>query len=144
MQIQCKFRLKQLQRERDISSWAGVEKFCNGLEFRRKNGIFCCEWSRTLPHRNDQPWLPLMKGVTVAIVTQLNLKIHWKNKQTPKHSEIHGRSVFFIHFRSLNKRLDSTFFSFRRSQSLLFSMVACKTNPALLSTKVTRQLWHVN
>ena len=40
MQIQCKLRLKQLQREREISSWAGAEKFCNGLEFRRKNGIF--------------------------------------------------------------------------------------------------------
>ena len=45
MQIQCKFRLKQLQRERDISSRAGAEKFCNGLEFRLKNGIFVASGS---------------------------------------------------------------------------------------------------
>ena len=50
-----------------------------------------------------------------------------------------GKSFLFI---SLNKRLNSTFFCVRRSQSLLFSTVACNTKPAAFSTKVTCQLWH--
>ena len=50
-----------------------------------------------------------------------------------------GKSFVFI---SLNKLLNSTFFCVRRSQSLLFSTVACNTKPAAFSTKVTCQLWH--
>ena len=41
--------------EEEVSLWARAEKFAADLNFGEKKRHSCCDWSRTLPDRSDQP-----------------------------------------------------------------------------------------
>ena len=72
------FRADLPERKKRFPSWAGAEKFAADVNFGEKKRHSCCDWSRTLPDRSDQPSLRSMKGVTV--VTPLGKKKNKKQK----------------------------------------------------------------
>ena len=98
--IRSFFRTDLSERKRTLPSWVGAEKKLQQTWNSAKKRHFCCDWSRTLPDWSDQPWLRLMKGVTVGYAIKPNKQNKTKNsKTTNRHRDTleYMASVSFIY-----------------------------------------------
>ena len=98
--IRSFFRTDLLERKRRFPSWVGAEKNLQHTWILAKKRHFCCDWSRTLPDWSEQPWLRLMKGVTVGYAIKPKQQNKTKNsKTTSRHRNTveYIAGVFFIY-----------------------------------------------
>ena len=79
-----------------------------------KKRHFCCDWSRTLPDLSDQPWLRLIKGVTV--VTQESKK----TTTTTKNSKTTSRHRNTVEYNARNVSLGCLWRDFFQSDIIPF------------------------
>ena len=98
--IRSFFLTDLLERKRRFPSWVGAEKNLQQTSIAATKRHFCCDWSRTLPDWSEQPWLRLMKGVTVGYAIKPKQQNKTKNsKTTSRHRNTveYIAGVFFIY-----------------------------------------------
>ena len=94
--IRSFFRTDLLEKKRRLPSWVGAENNLQQTWISAKKRHFCCDWSRNLPDGSDQPWLRLMKGVTVGYAIKPKKKKKTNKQTNSKTTSRHRNTVEYI------------------------------------------------